>query len=177
MKNILWVQTKTETGSDAILRNGEIGSQADYDEMRQIKKTTSWEQLTPEPYNVKKCEDMFFIQGYLEDVDYLSSRLPFEFLCYCTSFHELFVDLKKALETLNYRLNENDVNRTIGRLKNSNVSINGTCLKIDLLVAYLEKLISICKKLAEFCKKHPIVSLIVAALFAVVVKKILQGDN
>lgn len=177
MKNILWVQTKTETGSDAILKNGEVGNQADYDEMRQLKKTTPWEQLTPEPYNVKKHEDMFFVQGYLEDVDYLSSRLPFEFLCYCASFNELFDNLKTALAGLNYSLNENDVNRTISRLKNSNISIKGTCLKMDFAVNFLERLIIVCKKLVEFCKKHPVVPFLVTILFAFIAKKIFQGNN
>lgn len=170
MKNILWVQTKTETGSDAILKNGETGNQADYDEMRQLKKTTPWEQLTPEPYNVKKHENMFFVQGYLEDVDYLSSKLPFEFLCYSVSFNELFDNLKTVLARLNYSLNENDVNRTISRLKNSNVSIKGTCLNMDFAVSFFEKLIT-------FCKKHPVVSFIVAVLFALLAKKFFQGNN
>ena len=175
MNNILWVQTKTETGRDTILKNGCQGGQDDYDAMLAKKRSILWEQLTPEPYNVKRFNDIFYVEGYLENVDYLNSKLPFSFLCYSTSFRELFEELKIVLETVQYNLNEESVNRTIARLEHSNISVVGASFKMSYIVNVLEKLVEICKKAIDFGKKHPkkafVISLILMFLLLFVVKK------
>ncbi len=119
MKTILWVQTQTETGNDAIVCDGEKGGQDDYDELLQQKDAMLWNQLSLEPYKVRKTDEAFFVQGYLAECDYLGSNLPFEFLCYSSDVTEVFGALSASLNTLNYHLNENDKNRTIQQIESS----------------------------------------------------------
>ena len=72
MTSILWVQTKTETGSDDIVRDCKKGGQADFDELLLYKKESQWNQLAVEPYKIKKnrrrvpCARTFRRCGLLE---------------------------------------------------------------------------------------------------------------
>jgi len=120
MTSILWVQTKTETGSDDIVRDCKKGGQADFDELLLYKKESQWNQLAVEPYKIKKTEDAFLVQGHLEDVDYSNSKLPFEFLCFSKNLFEVLDSLKKSLATLNYHVDD-------GGMKMALNQVNASC--------------------------------------------------
>lgn len=157
MKTILWVQTQTETGNDAIVRDCENGCQGDYDELLKQKDAVLWYQLTSEPYKVRKIDEAFFVQGYLVECDYLGSNLPFEFLCYSSNITEVFAELTASLNTLNYHLNEGDKNRAIQQVESALADIG------------LDKRMNI-----KACKKKRIVTFLVALIMTIILGCILK---